>query len=458
MKKMFFNCLYLLCAFFVFSQEQIENNVVEIQQEKKYFFPAIAENILSNVALSLANRISGEVWTKVDFESIKDNITGGWVWDGDWYITNQFGHPYQGSVYHAAARASGFNFYEAYMFDAFGSVFWEYFCERNAPSLNDLISTSLGGASLGEMFHRLYLEIPNPLAIFVSPMDALNGLVTGRRPVRQSRNIYSFTAAIGAAYTYAEQAAIQDNGGSMPSGKKSIGKNNIGSIDAASHVVYGDPFEQQSNTPYNHFELGVYANIGLPLWYVIKIVSDGYLFSFIAIDKETEKASTGLTLHYDFFADRHIDFFSEALDWTFKYKKLFLHEAYLELKLHVGWTIFNANTFHFQEEYSGLSDTDNNYGTGTNMKFAITAWNPAWGKFHMDTAVYFVYSVFQNRDNDTGGTLGLFIDASYSHPIGKTISIGIGASMLRETSYYDHLQNTGKWTNIVRVFTEWKLK
>ncbi|GMO70326.1 MAG: hypothetical protein Ta2A_18910 [Treponemataceae bacterium] len=146
------------------------------------------------------------------------------------------------------------------------------------------------------------------------------------------------------------------------------------------------------------------------------------------------------------------------VDWTFKYKKFFLHEAYLELKLHVGWTIFNANTFHFQEEYSGLSDTDNNYGTGTNMKFAITAWHPAWGKFHMDTAVYFVYSVFQNRDNDTGGTLGLFIDASYSHPIGKTISIGIGASMLRETSYYDHLQNTGKWTNIVRVFTEWKLK
>ena len=76
----------------------------------------------------------------------------------------------------------------------------------------------------------------------------------------------------------------------------------------------------------------------------------------------------------------------------------------------------------------------------------------------MNTAVYFVYSVFQNRDNDTGGTLGLFIDASYSHPIGKIFSIGIGGSMLRETSYYDHLQNTEKWTNIARVFTEWKLK
>ncbi|GMO36725.1 MAG: hypothetical protein Ta2B_16650 [Termitinemataceae bacterium] len=46
----------------------------------------------------------------------------------------------------------------------------------------------------------------------------------------------------------------------------------------------------------------------------------------------------------------------------------------------------------------------------------------------------------------------------YSHPIGKIVSIGIGASMLRETSYYDHLQNAEKWTNIVRVFTEWKIK
>jgi hypothetical protein len=339
------------------------------------------------------------------------------------------------------------------LFDAFGSITWELFAETESPSINDLICTTLGGASLGEMFHRLYLEIPGPFAILVSPVDAFNGLVTGRMPKRQTQNIYRWTVAAGAAYTYAERTEYQEGGESLV-----LDKNHAGSIDVSSHVVYGDPFERQSNIPYNHFELTLYGNIGLPLWYNIRILSDGYLFSFTAIDKESEKASTGLTLHYDIFADRHIDFFSEALDWTFKYKKYFRCDSHLELKIHIGWTIFNANTFHSQTKYAGLNDIENNYGTGTNMKFAITWEHPRWGKFDMNNAVYFVYSVFQNRDNDTGGNLGLFIDASYSHPIGKIFSIGIGGSMLRENSYNGNTQNYVKWTNIARVYTEWRLK
>jgi hypothetical protein len=237
-----------------------------------------------------------------------------------------------------------------------------------------------------------------------------------------------------------------------------LGKNHAGSIDVSTNVVYGDPFEQQSNIPYNHFELNLYGNIGLPPWYNIKILSDGYLFSFAAIDKENEKASTGLTLHYDLFADRHIDFFSEALDWTFKYKKDFRRNSHLELKIHTGWTIFNANTFHSQTEYAGLNDIENNYGTGANMKLDIIWEHPWWGKFDLNTAVYFVYSIFQNRDNDTGGNLGLFIDASYSHPIGKIVSIGVGGSLLRENSYNGNMQNYVKLTHIARVYAEWKFK
>jgi hypothetical protein len=171
------------------------------------FFFALGENVLSNTVLHLMNRFWGEPWAQTSPASVWENITGPWEWDRDEYFTNQFGHPYQGSTYHAAAHSNGFNFYQAFLFDAFGSVSWELFAETNAPSINDLISTTLGGAALGEMFHRLYLEIPYPFAVVVSPFDALNNLVTRRHPQR-TQNIYSIKLASGIGYAYAERRVL----------------------------------------------------------------------------------------------------------------------------------------------------------------------------------------------------------------------------------------------------------
>ena len=39
--------------------------------------------------------------------SIKRNLTHRWWWDTDDFASNQFGHPYQGSLYFNAGRANG---------------------------------------------------------------------------------------------------------------------------------------------------------------------------------------------------------------------------------------------------------------------------------------------------------------------------------------------------------------
>ena len=160
----------------LYGQESGEK-AAEGERNSGAFFFALGENILSNTLLYLANRyIAQEAWARVTPASMWENLTGPWEWDRDEYFTNQFGHPYQGSIYHAAARSNGFSFYEAILFDAFGSVSWELFFETNAPSINDLISTTLGGAALGEMFHRLYLEISNPLVIVGKRLDEMYGV------------------------------------------------------------------------------------------------------------------------------------------------------------------------------------------------------------------------------------------------------------------------------------------
>jgi hypothetical protein len=399
----------------------------------------------------MANRyIAKESWAQVTPESIRENLRGPWEWDRDEYFTNQFGHPYQGSLYHTAARSNGFGFYPALLFDAFGSAYWELFYETNTPSINDLISTTLGGAALGEMFHRLYLEISHPLVAFaVSPVDAFNDLITRRR--QYTRNIHSFRLAFGIGYIYAEQSVEQEQANEYVS----LNTRHMVSADIAGTIIYGNPFVQQSRQPYEHFELFLYSSFGYSLWYNLKLLSDAYLFSFSVLDTETKQASTGLSLHYDLFADKQFDFFSQALDWTCKYRKQFTNGIEIEFKGHIGWTVFNADTFYIHNEYSTLRTTENNYGTGVNMKLIFAVKDRRWGALEMKTFVYEVFNIFKNEDKDSGRNLFMLINADYSFPIGKQISIGVAASMLRHRAHYDHLPDTRKWNNNVKLYIAW---
>jgi hypothetical protein len=416
------------------------------------FFISLGENILSNTLLYLADRyIAKGSYAQVTSDSIWENLNSPWVWDRDAYLTNQFGHPYQGSVYHAAARSNGFNFYQALLFDVFGSVFWELFCETNPPSKNDLISTTLGGLALGEMFHRLYLEAPKPFSVLASPMDAFNDMVVRRHPQR-THNTYRLKLASGIGYTYAEQSIKEENDNTF----FDLNTRHMVSTDIFFNVIYGNPFVQQSMTPYDHFELAIYANLGYPFWYDLKLLSDAYLFSFSVLDEENKQASSGLSLHYDLFTDRHINFFSQALDWTYKYKKKFDGGTEMEFKGHVGWNIFNADTFYIHNEYPGLRRAKNNYGTGANIKLIFTAQMPRLGKFELKAFGYKVFNVFKNENNDSGHDICMFYALDYSFPIGKQTWIGIAGSSLWSMAFYDRLSDTRKWTHDAKLYVAWE--
>ena len=117
-----------------------------------------------NVIYGLANLARGQVTGRVTPKTWWANMQQGWVWDLDDFTVNQIGHPYQGSNYFNAGRANGLNFYESAAVTAFGSATWEFFGETNHASLNDFINTTLGGITLGEMFHRTAWLIRNPHA------------------------------------------------------------------------------------------------------------------------------------------------------------------------------------------------------------------------------------------------------------------------------------------------------
>ena len=89
-----------------------------------------------------------------DGESIRRNLSGGWRLDKDPFATNQFAHPYGGSIYHGFARSAGLGYWESLGVDVAASALWEIAGERDPPSINDQITTPLAGSFLGEALFR----------------------------------------------------------------------------------------------------------------------------------------------------------------------------------------------------------------------------------------------------------------------------------------------------------------
>lgn len=124
-----------------------------------------------------------------------DNVSEGPVWDKDDHYLNYVMHPYFGGVYYTAARHSGFNEFESFLYSfTMSTFFWEYGVEAFAevPSIQDIIVTPLFGAAVGEW---MYLTEQNIVAnggevmgsetlggvslFFLNPVGHIHGWVAG---------------------------------------------------------------------------------------------------------------------------------------------------------------------------------------------------------------------------------------------------------------------------------------
>ena len=60
-----------------------------------------------------------------NFSSFRHNLGSGWVIDTDPFETNQFLHPYQGSIFHGFARSAGLSFWQSMAYAFGGSLIWK---------------------------------------------------------------------------------------------------------------------------------------------------------------------------------------------------------------------------------------------------------------------------------------------------------------------------------------------
>ena len=171
---------------------------------------------------------------------------------------NQFGHPYQGNLYFNAGRANGLSFWESAPLAALGSATWEYFGEKNHASINDFVTTTMGGIALGEMFHRAGWMVRDAresggkrrtreiLAMLVDPITGANRFLNGEAS-RVSENPPGLkpTSTVGDF-----EAGAQWNGEPNSRAVNATGKPYVGI-----QLGYNDIFSSPSRLPFDAFNV-----------------------------------------------------------------------------------------------------------------------------------------------------------------------------------------------------------
>lgn len=167
----------------------------------KHFQRAVIEFGLTELApFSLDRFVRHADFAQITWQTTAYNLNPAhWAWDNDPFQTNQFGHPYHGSLFYNSFRTNGYSFWQSVPAAFAGSYLWETFAESQPPAPNDFINTSFGGIVLGEMTYRLSNKIVNNhtrgfhrqmsevFALIVSPTNGLNRILDGKWG-RVSRN------------------------------------------------------------------------------------------------------------------------------------------------------------------------------------------------------------------------------------------------------------------------------
>lgn len=214
-------------------------------------------------------------WARVSRHVIKRNITGGWVWDSDSFSGNQFAHPYHGGMFYNAAREHGLSYGVSLLYPLAGSFTWELFCETNRPAYNDLLSTGVGGAAIGEVTHRvsdIFFDntkrggqrvLREIVGTLLNPVRGVHRMMSGEMfhvnhshaGKKEDPMPYTFLIGVGDRYIYDAGPIHHHSGGRY--------KNHIAYLDF--HFTYGSHFnhldEGKKPRAYDYFN--VYALVNL---------------------------------------------------------------------------------------------------------------------------------------------------------------------------------------------------
>ncbi|WP_214070679.1 DUF3943 domain-containing protein [Mucilaginibacter sp. dw_454] len=199
-------------------------------------------------------------YAQITWKSVGHNYNPtSWTWDDDPFTTNQFGHPFHGSIFYNTFRSNGYTFWQSVPAAAVGSYLWESTAENQPPAINDFINTTFGGVVLGEMTHRMADKITNTtqtgfgrqasevFALIINPSNGLTRILDGKwgKPVKNSKRDSS------------------DISTEIDVGGRTFNRNNSNILHNSNYgwyghikLLYGTPYKDY-NTPFSNITVNV---------------------------------------------------------------------------------------------------------------------------------------------------------------------------------------------------------
>jgi hypothetical protein len=274
-----------------------------------WFIPALETELLHLSFLAFTNLVSQESFGLISLDTIASHIDGrkGWYFDTDYFSTNQLGHPYQGALTFTAARSAGISFWWSTVYTFMASLTWELIYEVDPPSINDQITTTLGGILLGEVLHRAALlmwrdpTLPKPVRVvgsfLLEPLGGFNRWLFASDIDESDTVTPSWFALVGAGVSIVNREADLARGVATES--------EAADLALQAWFTYGvfDPRAPPDRTPLSHFDLTVSISPSeLPL---ATLFIRGLLYGkTIGLQSPTLRGVWGLFGQYDYIATR----------------------------------------------------------------------------------------------------------------------------------------------------------
>jgi hypothetical protein len=226
----------------------------------KHFLTAAGEMVLLELLPWIYDRYALEAdYAHISWHTVSENFKAGFGYDSDHFNVNQSQHPYQGGLFFEAGRSNGYDFWESSLFALTGSLIWECCMENTRPSINDLVNTTLGGMTRGEVSHRLAAMILDNTAsgsdrlwrevgaAVINPVGAFTRLVRGDAardfPNPEERFPGAFSVSADLGYR-----------------RVSSGDERLDQASVSLSARYGDPFAGDLVKPFDSFWAAIDLN------------------------------------------------------------------------------------------------------------------------------------------------------------------------------------------------------
>ena len=412
-------CLALVCLSRIHIYAH-SPDVTSHERNEKNVSSAILGTVNSNMVIWGWDRFIVQAdWAKVGPTSWEKNLREGFEWDNSWFFTNQILHPYQGSMYFNSARENGLSFWESVPFSASGSLMWEYFLETGNPSINDLITTTLGGIALGESSYRLTELLLNYKGSGYKRVmaEAVSGLIN---PISGTYRLINGQIGTRSAMIHRPYYDIEIQNGIVMKTSEGYDTFKIPSLNLGAWIQYGNLHDSTDTyMPYDYFNYSLSLNVN-PDEPTGTIFMKANIFGKSLYLAQQKRFVAGVFQHFDYIENFTYKYASNSLGVGIEGAFGSQGPLTLEYTAHLLGTALGVINSKITKKELG---TDYSYGQGWGVKNSFAIKYKTLGRV---SATYNKYYQYTLRGFDSYNTVDV-ASISFDMFLTNIFQFGVGA-------------------------------